>query len=154
MDEISTSSGGTTSAVATPRTIASLSASPCAPVATLAFFETVTMARAWWSATLRRLTCTDAPAKRLWVKRPAAAQGASDAITEKSSVVSLMPTLATWVRKPSGVGVRRSGFTADSLAAMHDPEGHRARNRARCVVAGRPGVFVTVDPWYAPVLYP
>jgi hypothetical protein len=78
------------------------SAKPCAPLATLAFFEMTTIARAFLSARCLRLTVTLGPAKRLWVKTPAAAHVESVTTNVKSSVESFTPMLATYERNPAG----------------------------------------------------
>ena len=105
VDAMSTSSSPHPRRAATARTTAVASARPSAPVATLAFFDTTTTACAAPPATWARLRVTLGPAKRLRVKSPAAATGRSAAITTKSSVSSLTPTLATYDPKPAGHGV-------------------------------------------------
>ena len=80
---------------ATPATTSRALFMPSSPVATLAFFEITTTPRALPSATCSRLTRTLGPAKRLCVKRPAAAHDSSATTRVKSSVVSLMPTFVT-----------------------------------------------------------
>ncbi len=95
VDAMSTSVGEQPNAAATPATTSCASARPCAPVATLAFLEMTTIARAVPCATWRRLTSTLGPANELCVNTPAAAQGTSLATMVKSSVVSFTPMLAT-----------------------------------------------------------
>ena len=73
---------------ATASTSASASASPSGPLATLAFFDTTTIARARPSARLRRLIVTLGPVKRLRVKTPAA--GTGDGGGEHDEVVGVV----------------------------------------------------------------
>src|SRR4051794_36908631 len=96
VDATSTSPGSHPSRPATASASASASAGPSGPLATLAFFDTTTTARADPDARLRRLIVTLGPANRLSVNTPAAGTGPEDAaITTKSSVSSLTPMLAT-----------------------------------------------------------
>ena len=87
---------------ATPMTTSRALLMPSAPVATFAFFEITTIARAVRSAIFSRLTTTLGPAKRLWVKTPAAAQILSATTSVKSLVASFIPMLATYAPKPCG----------------------------------------------------
>ena len=102
VEAMSTSVGSQASAVATPATTSRALLIPSAPVATLAFFEITTTARAERLAMCSRLTSTLGPANRLCVKTPAAAHVVSAMTSVKSSVESLMPTFAMWVRNPCG----------------------------------------------------
>ena len=99
---MSTSSAEQPRRSATAATSASASAVPAGPLATLAFLATTTTARARPSRRCSRLIVTLGPVKRLRVKTPAAGTGVAAAMTTKSSVSSLTPTLATWQPKPAG----------------------------------------------------
>ena len=102
VEAISTSVGRAPSALATPAASSAASSRPGMPLATLAFFATTAKARSRPPATCSRLMVTLGPANRERVNTAAAGQGASAAITTKSSVSSLIPMLATWHRKPRG----------------------------------------------------
>ena len=78
---------------------------PSSPVATFAFFEITTTARADKLATLRREITTLGPANLLCVNTPAAEHGPSAMTTVKSFVVSFTPTLVTKEEKPRGRAV-------------------------------------------------
>ena len=105
VDATSTSPGSQPSAAATPAASSVASRAPCGPVATLAFFDTTTMARRRPSATFARLRVTLGPTKRLRVNTAAAGPVRSAASTRKSSVSSLMPMPSTWAEKPWGSAV-------------------------------------------------
>ena len=105
VDAINTSCGSQPSFLATPCTTSRALARPCSPVATLAFFEMTTTARAEWLAMCLRETTTLGPANRLCVKTPAAATTVSAATTVKSSLVSLIPMLVTKLVNPWGSAV-------------------------------------------------
>jgi hypothetical protein len=119
------------SRAATPAATSSALARPSSPVATLAFFEMTTTACARWSATCRRLTSTLGPAKLLRVNRPAALHGWSATTTTKSLVSSLMPMLATWLRKPRGRGSGASVTGGQSAARGGGRAPSRTRSRGR-----------------------
>ena len=102
VDVTTTSSAAHPSRSATVRATSSASSSPSWPVATLAFFEITTTARASPLATCRRDSVTLGPAKRLFVNNAATGTGRSAAITTRSSVSSFTPMFATCARKPSG----------------------------------------------------
>ena len=95
VEAISTSLESQPTAAATPATTSRALARPSSPVATLAFLEITTTACAVGDDRFSRLTITLGPAKLLVVNTPAATLGESLATTTKSSVVSLMPMLAT-----------------------------------------------------------
>ena len=78
---------------------------PSSPVATLAFFEITTTARADRSATLRREITTLGPANLLWVNTPAVEHGPSAITTVKSFDESFTPTLVTKEENPRGRAV-------------------------------------------------
>ena len=100
-------------AVATPSTTSFASARPCGPLATFAFFEMTTIARAVLFARCRRLTVTLGPTNRLCVNTPAAAHDESATTRVKSSVVSFTPMFVTWAWKPRGSEmVTSSGYVA------------------------------------------
>ena len=113
-----------TSSASDPVTLATRSASsaasrsPCAPVATLAFFDTVTMALAEPSARWRRESATLGPAKRDWVNTPAAVQGVWLATIERSRLSSLMPALAAYVTKPRGASTASPVMTPISASPV------------------------------------
>ena len=102
VEATNTSIGSHPSRAAMPSTRVLASSKPAGPFATLAFFETITIARACRFSRCCRLSTTLGPANLLRVNTPAAGTGRSAEITTKSSVSSLMPTLATWQRKPGG----------------------------------------------------
>ena len=95
VEAISTSPAVQPSAVATPATTSRALARPTSPVATLAFLEITTTACAVGDDRCSRLTRTLGPAKLLVVNTPTVGHGESVATTTKSSVESLIPTLAT-----------------------------------------------------------
>ena len=117
------------------------------PVATLAFFDTTTIACARPSCRCSRLIVTLGPTNRLRVNIPAAATGPSvAAITRRSSVLSLTPTLATWQPNPAGRVVMRRGRpgSARRLRARRARPGRRgpappgpAARRGRAVGGAR-----------------
>ena len=96
VEATSMSVGSHARAVATPPTTSRALLMPSTPVATLAFLEITTTARAERLAMCSRLTSTLGPANRLCVKTPAAAHVSSATTSVKSSVESLMPILATY----------------------------------------------------------
>ena len=96
VEAMSTSVGSHASEVATPATTSRALLMPSEPVATLAFLDMTTTARAHKLAMCSRLTRTLGPANRLCVKTPAAAHVVSATTSVKSSVESLMPMFATW----------------------------------------------------------
>src|SRR5579875_1117696 len=78
---------------------------PSLPVATLAFLDTVTMARGVCISICRRERRTLGPANRERVKTASALHLPELAMITKSSVSSLIPIFATCVRNPRGVGM-------------------------------------------------
>ena len=82
--------------------------SPTGPVATLAFLEMITTARARPSATCSLLSVTLGPENRLFVKTPAAlVPGGADRIIT-SSVRSLIPMLPVCKPNPAGNATSRT----------------------------------------------
>ena len=121
-------------------------------MATLAFLETTTTARAEPSATLRRLTTTLGPANELRVNTPAAAHGPSAATTVKSSVSSLMPTLATHGVEPAGEGdatVHATSLhaTASSTSWLRTAMKIAARSSTCAAVSGSRRCRRTLPTW-------
>ena len=101
VDAMRTSDGLMPNFVATDSVTSSACASPTGPLATFAFFEITTMARAW-PVLWRRDTSTDGPANRLLVNTPADVEPALARTTVKSLLSSLTPTLATYDVNPWG----------------------------------------------------
>ena len=129
VEAISTSSSSHPNTAATPATTSRAFASPTGPVATLAFFEMTTTARAAPSATFARLTTTLGPENRDRVNTPAAGQARSAATITKSSVSSLMPTLVTWQLKPRGSGVVTTPVVPGRRRGRPIPPGWRRTHR-------------------------
>ena len=128
-----TSEASHPSASATRAASSAASRSPWAPVATLAFFDTVTMARAEPSSRFRRHRVTLGPTKRDWVKTPAATHGVWLATIERSRLSSLMPAFAAYVTKPRGGSTASAAMTATSAAVVSSGMGTNDRARDHTV---------------------
>ena len=102
VDATSSSSGRTPTSSAARRRTSRALASPVGPVATLAFFEMVTIPRNAARSEVRE-SSTEAPAKRDRVKTAALVTGPEGAATTaKSSAPSLRPRLAVTPTNPAG----------------------------------------------------
>src|SRR4051812_7501052 len=109
---MNTTDGSTPSVAATDACTSRASASPCSPVATLAFWAMVTMARPARVAATSRLIATLGPAKVDLVNAAEDTAGPSDAITLKSGESERRPILATIVENPRGTGTFIGGVLA------------------------------------------